>query len=465
MDEPMRILVVDDEDSVRKRCVRLLARQGYEVIGAADGMAALDIIRATPCDVVLADIRMPGMDGIELLKRIKEFDASAEVIVMTGYATVETAVKAMKSGAYDYLTKPFEVDELLHVVKNVAEKKQLQREVEELKGLLRDQSGGPFLVGSSPVMNEVYRFIEKVAPVGCNILLMGESGTGKELVAKSIHARSPRKDNAFVVADCAALSGPLLESELFGHVKGAFTGAYTDRKGYFQTADKGTIFLDEIGELPLDLQGVLLRAVEDNVIYKIGSSKQLHVDVRIIAATNRNLEESVKRKAFREDLFYRLNVVSLRVPPLRERLQDLPLLLQHFINRYAAQLGIAKTPRIDDGLIQSLVRYHWPGNVRELENAVQRALVLAEDGRISLQHLIPVQDLSQPDNRSTSMPQSGSFQEMRNQVVQDFTYGYVQECLRRCRGNVTQAAKALGLRRTSLQRLLRKIGLSADGFR
>ncbi len=346
MKEIISILVVDDEDSIRKRCVQLLSRQGYHVVGIADSMTAFKMIRgkSNRFDMMLVDIRMPGMDGIDLLEKIKEWDSSVEVIMMTGFATVDTAVKAMRMGAYDYLSKPFEIDELLHVVRRVVEKRLLQREVLDLRKKLKEQQDPPFLLGSSAAMYQVSRFIQKVAPVDCNILLYGESGTGKELAARALHASSPRKDGPFVVADCAALSGSLLESELFGHLKGAFTGAHTTRKGYFESADHGTLFLDEIGELPLDLQGKLLRAVQERVVARVGDTQQIKVDIRIIAATNRNIEALVAKQAFREDLYYRLNVVAMTIPPLRERREDIPLLATHFLKRQAARLSGSDIP-------------------------------------------------------------------------------------------------------------------------
>ena len=295
MTHNFRILVVDDENSIRKRCVRLLSRQGYHVIGASSSSAALALIKKEGAwfDLLLVDIRMPGMDGIELMEKVKAQKQSVEVIIMTGYATVETAVKAMKNGAYDYLSKPFEMDELLHLVKKVVEIRSLQQEIKELKTQLKGSREQPLVFGNSEAMNRVMRFIEKVAPVDCNILIQGESGTGKGLAAKAIHVRSSREDQPFVVADCAALSGSLLESELFGHVKGAFTGTHLDRKGYFEKADRGTLLLDEISEVPLDLQGKLLRAVQEQSVVKVGSAEPLHVNTRIIAATNRRLEELV----------------------------------------------------------------------------------------------------------------------------------------------------------------------------
>ncbi len=460
----IRILVVDDEDSIRRRCVRLLARKGFDVLGTADGQSALDLLGKRPFDLVIADIRMPGLDGMELLERVKAADPSVEIVMMTGYAAVETAVKAMKAGARDYLTKPFDVEDLLRVVEAVAERKCLRDEIDQLRRRLEAYTGRPLLVGTSPAMDRVMRFIHKVGPAGCNVLIQGESGTGKELVARSIHANSPRRDRPFVVADCAALSGSVLESELFGHVRGAFTGAHTERKGYFESAAGGTLFLDEVGDLPLDLQGKLLRAVQEQEVVKVGASRPLKVDARIIAATNRDLEGMVARGEFRQDLFYRLNVVRITLPPLRHRRGDIPLLVRHFLKRYAARMDLPEPPAVGPEVLEALGRHDWPGNVRELENAVHRAVVLAEGGEIRIQALLPV-GLGEPEVDTPPHRPGMSFQELRREVVRDFTRRYLERSLRHHGGNITRTARALGMRRTSLQRLLRQAGLEGRHFR
>lgn len=468
VEESIGILVVDDEDSIRKRCVRLLARQSYHVVGVASGAMALRMIHGKQrrFDIMLVDIRMPGMDGIELLKRVKEFDASLEVIMMTGYASVDTAVKAIKMGAYDYLPKPFDIDELIHVIQHVVEKKLLQQEILNLRRQLEDKQHGPPLIASSPAMNQVTRFIQKVAPVDCNVLLCGESGTGKELVARAIHANSPRRSGPLVPADCAALSESLLESELFGHVKGAFTGAHTSRKGYFECANHGTLFLDEVGELPFNVQGKLLRAVQEQSVVKVGDTRQINVDIRIISATNRNLEELVEKQLFREDLFYRLNVVNLTVPPLRERREDISMLAKYFLKCYAAQFNLPTIPHISRNTLDKMTAYDWPGNVRELENAVSRAVILSDDGELRTEYLLP-----HNAHRTLSLPyvtlldSQLSFQDMRREVVRDFTRRYLERCLCLNSGNITRAARSVGMRRTSLQRLIKKCGLDGRDLR
>jgi len=468
MTNNFRILVVDDEDSIRKRCVRLLSRQGYHVIGASSSVAALDLIQKEGgwFDLLLVDIRMPGMDGIELLEKVKAQQRSIQVIIMTGHATVETAVKAMKKGAYDYLSKPFEMEELLHLVRKVVEINSLRQEIKELRSQLKGSREHPFVFGNSEAMNRVMRFIEKVAPVDCNILIHGESGTGKGLAAKAIHARSRREDGPFVVADCAALSGTILESELFGHVKGAFTGAHLEREGYFEKADRGTLLLDEIGEVPLDLQGKLLRAVQEQSVVKVGSAEPLRINTRIIAATNRNLEELVAQQKFREDLFYRLNVVTLTMPALRDRREDIPLLAKHFLKWYTARLNLDQIV-LPDEIVAVMRTYDWPGNVRELENAIQRAVVMAEGGVISMRDIFPsrTDSLGPWSSPFDNFKENMTFQDMRRQVLRNFNRQYLMRTLSDHNGNITQTAKTMGMRRTSLQRLIRQSGLNSREFR
>lgn len=466
MREHFRILVVDDEVSIRKRCIRLLSRQGYQVMGASDSTAALDLIekKGHLFDLLLVDIRMPGMDGITLMGKVKTVSPALEIIIMTGYATVETAVKAMKYGAYDYLSKPFDADELLHVVDKVHEKKTLQEEIEDLRNQLKDSRERSFVFGSSVAMNRVMNAIEKIAPIDCNLLIYGESGTGKELAAKAIHDRSGRRAKPFVVADCAALSAGILESELFGHVKGAFTGAHTDRKGFFEKAHRGTLFLDEVSEIPMDLQGKLLRAVQEQTVVRLGSVEPVKVDVRIIAATNRDLEKRVKENAFRPDLFFRLNVVALTMPPLRERCEDIPVLAAHFLKYYTARLNLDQRLRIPDEILNMMCAYDWPGNVRELENAVQRAAVLADNGTIRIDHILPSGPMKTgfPDVQGD---QGITFQEMRRKMVDDFTRQYLARCLALNEGNITKTAQAMNMRRTSLQRLMKQFGMSGKSFK
>ncbi len=422
--ETIRVLVVDDEDSIRKRCVQLLARRGYEVVGAADARTALGLVRSRTFDLVLADIRMPGLDGIELLRRVKQYDPSLEVVMMTGYAAVDTAVKAMKLGASDYLTKPFDVGELSGVVEGVARARAAERVLARSQGRAGKPVASPPLLEALPGLQRVFRFVRKLAAAECNVVICGESGVGKDGVARAIHNYSPRRGQPFVVVDCAALSGSVLESELFGHVKGAFTGAHADRQGYFETAQGGTLFLDEIGEMPQDLQGKLLRVLQERVVVKVGSTRPHRIDVRILAATNRDLEAMVARGAFRRDLFYRLNVAQVTVPPLRHRREDIPPLVEHFLAYYAAEQGLAGPPGLGARVLEALVAHDWPGNVRELENAVHRAVVLSDGGVLSVEDLLQGGACVVHGGAQGTGSPSG-FRDLRRRVAGEFTVRYL----------------------------------------
>ena len=465
MNETIRIIVVDDEDSIRRRCVRLLSNQGYEVVGASDSQGALKLIQSDHFDLMLVDIRMPGMDGLELMQRIKARHPALETVVMTAYASVDTAVKAIKLGAYDYLAKPFDTEELIHLIGNLVDKIRSQREIKELRTKLERQRELPLLVGDSPAMQEVKRIVEKVAKVDCLVSIQGESGTGKGLLANMIHLNSDRAELPFVITDCASLSPSVLESELFGHVKGSFTGANSDRKGYFETAQGGTLFLDEIGEMPLELQAKLLRAVQDQTITRIGESSPKKVDVRIITATNRDLEAMVKDRKFRHDLYYRINVISIRMPPLREHLEDVPLLFEHFLNYYAARLKLNRVPQ---GAYQALEEvepgYPWPGNVRELENLVQRALVLGGGGppQASPPGGEPAGDTIEV---KVQLKPGLGYNELTQEAVSCFSRQYLEWLLKEKKGNISQAARAIGMRRTSVQRIIKRYGVDPKKFR
>ena len=465
MSETIRIIVIDDEDSIRRRCVRLLTKQGYEVVGTADSRGALEMIRQNPFDLMLVDIRMPGLDGLELMRRVKAHNASIEAVVMTAYASVDTAVKAIKLGAYDYLAKPFDTEELLHLVGHLADKVNSQREIEKLRSELEQHQERPLLVGSSPAMAEVKQFIEKVSKVDCIVSIHGESGTGKGLLANLIHLNSNRAGRPFVVTDCASLSQSVLESELFGHVKGSFTGAHADRKGYFETAQGGTLFLDEIAEMPLNLQAKLLRAVQEQTISRLGESVSKKVDVRIITATNRDLETMVKAREFRHDLYYRINVINITMPPLREHLEDVPVLFDHFVNYYAVRLNLPRVPKDIRRALEAVgPGYDWPGNVRELENLVQRALILGEGGGGAG----PAPESPGGDDvievKVRMDPEQG-YSELVQEAVAGFSKQYLERLLREYRGNISQAAQTMGMRRTSLQRVIKRYGVNPQKFR
>src|SRR5437773_8163775 len=370
------VLVVDDDHGVRES-FRLILEDRYEVLEAADGRQALERLRASPVDLVLLDIRLPEMDGIEVLERMKAVDDGVEVILVTAVKTVRTAVAAMKLGAFDYLTKPFEEDELLSLVRRALERRSLEREVVYLRSELERRHDFDEIVGQHPEMQKLYRLVTNVARTPTTVLITGESGTGKELIARAIHRQSPRRDKPFVPVNPAALSETLLESELFGHEKGSFTGAFQRKLGKLEMAQGGTLFLDEIGTLRAELQSKLLRVLQEREIERVGGTRTIRIDVRIIAATNVDLKQAVATRAFREDLYYRLNVMPISVPPLRDRRDDIPLLVAHFIRRYNAEMN-----KHVDGLspeaMTVLREYPWPGNVRELQNIIERLVGLVE---------------------------------------------------------------------------------------
>jgi Nif-specific regulatory protein len=384
-----RILIVDDDASSRTELAELLHDDGYAVETAADGFKALPKLDEFAPDVVLTDLHMPGMNGLELMRRARERDPECVVIVMTAYAAVETAISALKQGAADYLTKPINVEELLVVLERALERKRLRAEAAQLRERLGKRHRIENMVGNSAQMQKVYETILQVAPSRASVLITGESGTGKELIAAAIHQHSPRSSGPFVKLHCAALAETLLESELFGHEKGSFTGAVSRRDGRFQQAHGGTLFLDEIGEISPSIQVKLLRFLQEHEFQRVGGNQTIKVDVRVIAATNRDLVKNIKEGRFREDLYYRLNVVSIDVPPLRERPADIPLLAMYFLHRYADENGKQLTGFSDEALAR-LSRYSWPGNVRELENAIERAVIVARGSEIRAEDLSPL---------------------------------------------------------------------------
>jgi len=381
------ILIVDDEPNYQIVLAELLKDEGYEVFTADSGLAGLPIVYSTDLDLVLSDMKMPGMDGIEFLAKIKEYNRELPVILITAYAEVEKAVEAMRLGAFTYLAKPFSNQQLLASVTKAIEHYGLIREIRRLRAEATPRSGFGGMIGKSPSMRAVYQLIEKVAPTPSSVLITGESGTGKELVARAIHVLSPRKEAPFISVNCAALSEHLLESELFGHEKGAFTDAVVMRKGRFELADTGTLFLDEIGEMPPQLQAKLLRVLQEKNFERVGGSVTQHVDVRILAATNKDLKDEVDKGKFREDLYYRLNVIHIHLAPLRERVDDIPALVTHFIEKNSHNLG--KPLDISPEALRLLVSLPWEGNVRELENTIERAAILCNGDRIEPEDVQP----------------------------------------------------------------------------
>ncbi len=454
-----KILVADDEKSMREFLDIMLKKEGYKVALASNGEEVLKLIEKDIFDLALVDIRMPKLDGISALKRIKSFSPETIVIIITAYASADTAIKAMKEGAYDYITKPFKIEEIKLIIKNALEKKQLQTENILLKQVVRDRYHFENIIGQSSKMLELYDLMEKVAPTKTNILITGESGTGKELVAKAIHYNSPRKDKPFVTLNCGAIPESLIESELFGHMKGAFTDAITTKKGLFEVADEGTIFLDEISELPLMMQVKLLRVLQDKEFKRVGGTEDIRVDVRIISATNKDLEVAVREKQFREDLFYRLNVIQIKLPTLRERKEDIAALTKHFLKRYAEDLGKPITG-ISPEALRILVQYDYPGNVRELQNIIERAVALETAQELTPQNLTSYLDDQLPQKKGAlhlDLPSEGIDLE---KVVEDLERTLLLKALDRTKGIKKKAADLLHINFRSMRYRLEKYGLN-----
>jgi len=436
-----RILVVDDEVNARTALAELLRDEGFDVEMAADAFKALGKYESFAPHVVLTDLKMPGMDGIELVKKLRAHEDPCDVIVMTAFGAVETAVEAMRAGASDYLTKPLNFDELLVVLDKVLETSQLRRETRQLRARVRDRVAPNNIIGDAPVMQRVFEVIDQVAPSKATVLITGESGTGKELVANAIHQRSPRTNGPFIKLHCAALAESLLESELFGHERGSFTGAVGRKDGRFSLADGGTLFLDEIGEISPSIQVKLLRFLQEHEFERVGGTQTLKVDVRVIAATNKNLKEEVARGKFREDLYYRLNVVALEMPALRERRSDIPALARFFLDRYSKDNG--KTiESITPDAMELLVSYDWPGNVRELENAIERAVVLAPGGILEARQL-------PPSIRPSAMPAGAPA--IPGSTMADLERYAILETLKSTGGSTSKAAEILGISTRTIQ--------------
>ena len=449
-DRPV-VLTVDDEVGVRES-FRQVLKDECDVLEATEGTEALAQLQAREVDLVLLDVRLPALTGLEVLDRIKALEDSVEVIMVTAVLDVRTAVEAIKRGAYDYVTKPFDVDEMLALVRRALEKRALQREVLYLRSELDHARGFGDIIGRHPEMVRIYERIAQVAETTATVLITGESGTGKELIARAIHRQGPRRERPFVAVNLAAIPESLLESELFGHERGAFTGAYQKKLGKFELAHSGTLFLDEVGALRVDLQAKLLRAIQEREIERIGGTRTVKVDVRIIAATNVNLKQAVRDRAFREDLYYRLNVIPLAVPSLRERREDIPLLVDHFVKKHSRHFGKA-VRGISPGALPVLLGYDWPGNVRELENIIERSVVLATGPVIFLRDL-PL-DLALPDAAGRSDEQGLSLRAARDRFERQF----ILRVLERVEWNQSRAARLLGLHRNTLTAKLAGWGL------
>ena len=442
MAKKISILVVDDEESVRDSLYNWFIEDGYRVECAENATKALSMLESDSFDIILADIKMPGMDGLEMLKRIKTLRKDSIVIIMTAFATVDTAVQASKDGAFDYVTKPFDPDDLSHLIRNASKQISLLEENEILKEKVVSLENIEDLIGNSQAMQQVLNEIESVAQSNASVIITGESGTGKELVARAIHANSPRKFFPMVSVHCGALSESLLESELFGHEKGAFTGAVYNRKGRFEMADSGTIFLDEIATISPKMQVELLRVLESKSFVRVGGNKEITSDFRVICATNRDLKTMVEKGTFREDLFYRLNVVNISVPPLRERIEDIPLLVEYFIKKYCTSMN--RPPiAIDAAALKRLEEFPFPGNIRELENMIERAIVVGNGKKISLKDL----------------PLGKTIVNTTVESLDDLEKNHIYQILSKYNWNISVSAKALKVDRVTLYNKIRKYDL------
>lgn len=446
-----KILIVDDEKIIRDSFSRVLAKEGYTVEAVESGRLALEKVAEELFDIILLDLKMPGLDGLETLRELKSRDPDLVCIMITGYPTIESAVKAVKSGAYDYLTKPCDPEELRIVVARAVERRQLYFENEQLRRRLDAFLLAEPLIGESKAMQRVMEIIRKVAPTDSTVLITGESGTGKELVAQAIHQLSPRRGKEFVPVDCNSLVDTLLESELFGHVKGSFTGAIKNKHGLLELANGGTFFFDEIGNLSWNTQSKLLRVIQEREFKPVGSNLRIRVDVRIIAATNQNLREAIAQKTFREDLFYRLSVVPIHLPPLRERKEDIPLLINHFIKRFNRRRKKAITG-VNPAALEILMKHNWPGNVRELENTIERAMILEEEKEITPQSLTGLFSPPPWEKNSLSPPKSlASLQEVEKE--------HIALVLKQTGGHKAAAARILGIDRKTLYQKVQKYQL------
>jgi len=453
------ILIIDDERSMREFLGIYLRREGYRIEAAQGASEALATLKARSFDVVITDLRMPDGDGLTILAEAKRLHPDTEIIVVTAFSTTETAIAAMKAGAHDYLTKPFKIDEVSLVVERAMEKRRLSRENLALRDEIKGRYKLDRLLGKSPPMQRVFDILRKVASTRTSVLLIGESGTGKELAARALHELSPRTDRPFVAVNCGAIPETLLESELFGHVKGSFTGASTDKQGLFEAASSGTLLLDEVADLPVAMQVKLLRVLQERKVKPVGGISEREVDVRIVAATNRDLEAEVEKASFRQDLFYRLNVIQVRLPPLRERREDLPLLVDHFIRKFSAEHG-RPVARATPEVMSALMAYHFPGNVRELENMIERAVTLATSDQLAIDAFPNLAGLK------GTMPRSGALDELPadgldlERHLEEYERTILIKALEKSNGNRTEAARLLRVSFRSMRYRLSKLGIT-----
>jgi DNA-binding NtrC family response regulator len=458
-----RVLVVDDEPDLAESCAYFLERAGYEARCAESAHEALEMLAKDSFSVVVSDVRMPRMSGMELLAAIRERDPDIEVLLLTGYPDLQMAVSAIKQGAFDYLAKPYGEEDLIDRVAKAMAHRRVKDQNEGLRERLRSGVSGRRLIHTSESFQAAVAMLERAARTAASVLLIGESGTGKELLAHHLHDSSDRADKPFVPVDCASIPVDLFESELFGHRKGAFTGAASNKLGLFQVADGGTLFLDELGELPLEFQSKLLRTIQERTVRQIGSSTQRDVDVRIVAATNRDLQKDVEEGKFRSDLFYRLDVVRIEVPPLRDRQGDVDVLVAHFLERFGKDPGIT---RIASEAAEKLRAYHWPGNVRQLRNAIERACALGHAPELGLNDLPPELLSNEPTSRLEVVDSAvGTFQEMKARRIAAMEQSYVEGLLKKHMGNVTHCSEEAGMARSAFQKLMQKYAIRSADYR
>jgi two-component system response regulator AtoC len=454
------ILVVDDDASLRASLGETLKLAGYSVESRSNAAEALHTLKSAKFDIVLCDLKLPDLDGLSFIPRCREADESAVIVLMTAFGNSDVAIKALRAGAYDYLSKPFSNDELILTIKKIEEREQLLQENEALKSAITQKYNFSNIIAESAVMKDIFETVKRLANFSTTVLVTGESGTGKELLAKAIHHNSPRRGRPFVAINCGAIPENLMESELFGHKKGAFTDATRDKKGLFEEASGGTIFLDEIGELPAHLQVKLLRALQEQQIRRVGDELTIDIDVRIVAATLRNLDDDVQIGRFREDLFYRLNVVSINIPPLRERREDIPVLIEHFMKKHNKRLGLA-IKRVAPEAMKVLMEHYWKGNVRELENCIERALVLTESDAVDLEALPDGMRVSPGQSESThALPQITDDNLSIKQRTRALEIALILKALKKTSGNRTRAAKVLEISHRALLYKLKEYGLT-----
>jgi DNA-binding NtrC family response regulator len=456
-----KILIVDDEEIVRTSCRRILEPEGYSVRTAGSGAEAFALLEQHETDVVLTDLMMPDMDGIEVLRNTREKWPGIEVVIMTGYGTVKTAVRAMKIGVFDYIEKPFTPDDLISLVQRACKRNELPSCDTDIKEIVPSHYELGNIIGMSQPMQKVFHLIARVANTGSTVLITGESGTGKELIAKAIHFNSSRRDQPFVVVDCTTIPEALIQTELFGHTKGAFTGAHEKKKGLLEMANSGTIFFDEIGNLDVITQAKLLRVLQEKEFRPVGEKKSLHIDMRFVSATNKDLKTMIKDGTFREDFFYRLNIFPIHLPSLRERKEDIPQLAYHFLHKYSRELDMSVS-HISADAMKMLVCYDWPGNVRQLENTVQRSIIICQGKTLKPEHLSSIEICPQEDIPKTVLELKQKKKNLRLKSVEDIEKVFVLEALKRNKWNISRAALDVGMQRTNFHALLKKYSLSRN---